>query len=457
MSLRVRNIGVVASVMVSLAAASAAQNISHADTIRQMLVRLHDNGEFTGSVLVATDGKPVYREAIGSTPDDSRSLLTRPSNIASLAKGFTAIAVMMLAERRKLRYDDPMGSYVPELASATPSITIRHLLTHTSGIPDVGDLGIDRPDLRNRDLVDAVRAQHDGFARPGAKYRYSNTGYMLLAMVVEKASGRPFDAFLHENVFDPLAMTSTRLADGSRSPGIATGAGGYVSTVDDLLKWDRALNTGSLVRASTFAEALKPAKVAEGTTTYGFGWNVAERNGDTYRWHTGNDAGQRAFLGRRLRDRITVIILTAGDSRRLEIADAIVDILHDRPYQPPRLSIARKLLPVIETKGIDAALALYEQLRTNDARTYDFSEPELNGLGYTLLNKGSNADALRVFALNTERFPSSSNAFDSLGEALAKAGKRDEAVRAYTRAIELDANNLNARTMLRQLTNATRK
>jgi len=275
--------------------------------------------------------------------------------------------------------------------------------------------------------------------------------------VVEKASGRPFDAFLHENVFDPLAMTSTRLADGSRSPGIATGAGGYVSTVDDLLKWDRALNTGSLVRASTFAEALKPAKVAEGTTTYGFGWNVAERNGDTYRWHTGNDAGQRAFLGRRLRDRITVIILTAGDSRRLEIADAIVDILHDRPYQPPRLSIARKLLPVIETKGIDAALALYEQLRTNDARTYDFSEPELNGLGYTLLNKGSNADALRVFALNTERFPSSSNAFDSLGEALAKAGKRDEAVRAYTRAIELDANNLNARTMLRQLTNATRK
>jgi CubicO group peptidase (beta-lactamase class C family) len=456
MNVHFRNVVALICAMASLSA-SEAQKASHADTIRQMLVRLHDNGEFTGSVLVAKDGKPVYREAIGSTADESRGLLTRPSSIASLAKGFTAIAVMMLAERGKLRYDDSIASYVPELASAASAITIRHLLTHTSGIPDVGDLGIDRPDLRKRELIDAVRAQHDRFARPGAKYRYSNTGYMLLAMVVEKASGQAFDAVLRQNVFEPLGMKSTQPAGGSRSLDAARGEGGYVSTVDDLLKWDQALTTGTLVRASTFAEALKPAKVSEGTTTYGFGWNVAERNGDVYRWHTGNADGQRAFIGRRLGDRITVIILTAGDSRRLEIADAIVDILHDRPYQPPRLSIARRLLPVIDTKGIEAALALHEQLRTNEERTYDFSEPELNGLGYSLLNRGSSADAIRVFELNTQRFPSSSNAFDSLGEALARAGKRDEAVRAYTRAVELDANNLNAQTMLRQLTNATRK
>ena len=456
MSLRVRNTLAVVCAMIGLAAAAAAQNATHADTIRQMLVHLHDNGEFTGSVLVARAGKPVYRDAIASTPAEARALLTRPSNIASLTKGFTAIAVMMLAERGKLRYDDPVGSHVPELAPATPAITIRHLLTHTSGIPDVGDLGIDRPDLRNREVIEVVRTQHERFARSGLTYRYSNTGYMLLAMVVEKASGQPFDAFLHQNVFEPLSMTSTRVADGSRSTDAATGEGGYVSTVDDLLKWDQALNTATLVRAGAFAEALVPATVAEGTTTYGFGWNVARRNGDTYRWHTGNSGGQRAFIGRRLGDRITVIILTNGDSRRVDIADAVVDILHDRPYQPPRLSIARKLLPVIDAKGLDAAVALYEQLRTSDARTYDFSEPELNGLGYTLLSRGSHANAIRVFELNTQRFPSSSNAFDSLGEAFAKAGKREEAVRAYTRALELDPGNLNAQAMLRQL-NAAKK
>src|SRR5262245_16680281 len=107
MKLAARNIIAVVCGAVSLATASASQNGSHSDTIRQMLVRLHDNGEFTGSVLVAKDGKPVYRDAIGSTSAGT------PSNIASLAKGFTAIAVMMLAERGKLRYDDPVVKYVP--------------------------------------------------------------------------------------------------------------------------------------------------------------------------------------------------------------------------------------------------------------------------------------------------------------------------------------------------------
>ena len=92
---------------------------------------------------------------------------------------------MMLAEQDKLRYDDPVGRHLPALAEAAPAITVRHLLTHTSGIPDVGDLGIDRPNLLERDVVEAVRTQHKNFARPGLRYRYSNAGYNLLAMVVE--------------------------------------------------------------------------------------------------------------------------------------------------------------------------------------------------------------------------------------------------------------------------------
>ena len=116
-------------------------------------------------------------------------------------------------------------------------------------------------------------------------------------------------------------------------------------------------------------------------------------------WHTGNAGGQRAFLGRRLKDRIAIIILTRGNSRRVEIADAIVNILHGRPHEPPQLSIARRLLPVIEADGVDAAFALYEQLRTTPGTRYDFSEPELNGLGYTLLESRKNDAAIRVFQL----------------------------------------------------------
>jgi CubicO group peptidase (beta-lactamase class C family) len=270
-------------------------------------------------------------------------------------------------------------------------------------------------------------------------------------MAVENASGRTFDGFLQSAIFDPLGMNSTRPEGGPRKPEETKGDGGLVSTVDDLLKWDQALASDKLVRAKTFTEALVPAKVAEGASTYAFGWNVAQKDADTYMWHTGNSGGQRAFIGRRLRDHITIIILTRGNSRRTEIADAIVYIVHGRPFDPPKLSIGRRLLAAIDAQGIDAAVALYQQQRTTAGTRYDFSEPELNGLGYTLLDRGRNADAIRVFELNVRQFPSSSNVFDSLGDALLRSGRRVEAAQAYSRALELDPSNMNARAKLLQL------
>ncbi len=182
-----------------------------------------------------------------------------------------------------------------ELAGATPGVTLRHLLTHTSGIPDVGDLGIDRPRLLERDVVNALRTHHARFAKPGLRYRYSNTGYMLLAMAVENAAAESFDTFLRTAIFNPLGMNNTRPESGPRDAEETKGDGGLMSTVDDLLKWHHALEGERLVRAKTFAEALTPGKVAEGESTYAFGWNVAQRDGDTYMWHTGNSGGQRAF------------------------------------------------------------------------------------------------------------------------------------------------------------------
>jgi CubicO group peptidase (beta-lactamase class C family) len=448
-----------ASMAVAQPIQGAATQGSEPETIRRMLVRLHESGELTGTILVARDGVPVYRDVIAApasasasgSAGDARALLDQAVDIGSVAKTFTAMAVMMLAEQGKLRYDDPVGRYVPALAEAAPGITLRHLLTHTSGIPDVGDLGIDRPNLRTRDVVEAVRSQHKTFDRPGLRYRYSNTGYNLLGIVVEKASGQPFDDFLQKSIFAPLGMSRTRPVSGSRSAEAVKGEGGLASTLDDLLKWDQALATGKLVGAKTLSEALVPATVAQGTSVYAFGWNVAPRNGDTFIWHLGNSGGRRAFLGRRVNDRITIIILTAGDSRRLEIADAVVDILHHRPYTPPRLSIARHLVPVVKAKGVDAALAIYQRLRTTEPNVYDFGEGELNRLGYALLGTGDVAGAVRVFELNAQQHPESSNVFDSLGEAYNRASRRDDARKAYSRAIELDPANANARAMLEKL------
>ena len=254
-------------------------------------------------------------------------------------------------------------------------------------------------------------------------------------MVVATASGQHFDDFLQKSIFAPLGMSRTRPASGPRSAEAVKGDGGLVSTLDDLLRWDQALATGKLVSAKTLVGGARARdRSSEGTSTYAFGWNVAPRNGDTFIWHTGNSGGRRAFLGRRVSDRITIIILTSGDSRRLEIADAVIDILHHRPYTPPRLSIARNLMPVIKEKGVDSAIADYRRLRATEPNAYDFGEGELNGLGYTLLGMSDVAGAIRVFELNAQQYPESSNVFDSLGEAYVRANRRDDARKAYSRA-----------------------
>jgi CubicO group peptidase (beta-lactamase class C family) len=455
---RIVQLTVIGSAVACLAAAVQLQaptsRNDQADTIRQMLIEQHEDGQFTGSVLVARAGIVIYRDAIAPTPDVARELLTIPSNIGSVAKGFTAMAVMMLAEQGKLSYDDLIARHVTELAGAT-GITIRHLLTHTSGIPDVGDLGIDRPRLRETDVVNAIRTHHGRFARPGLKYRYSNTGYILVAMAVENVSGETFDALLQSTIFDPLGMNNTRPERGPRTAEEAKGHDELVSTADDLLKWEQALAREKLVREKTLREGLVPPKLAEGETTYAFGWNVLQQDGDTYMWHQGNAGGPRAFLGRRVRDQIAIIILTRGNSRRIEIADAIVNILHGRPFVPPKLSLARRLLAVIDAQGVDGALSLYEQLRSTPATRYDFSEAELNSLGYTLLERRRQVDAVRVFELNARQFPSSSNAFDSLGEALSRSGRRAAAAQAYSRALELDPSNVNARAKLQEVKSRT--
>jgi CubicO group peptidase (beta-lactamase class C family) len=311
-------------------------------------------------------------------------------------------------------------------------------------------LGIDRPRLQESDVLKAVVDQRPGFGNPGEKYRYSNTGYLLLAMIVEKSTGgASFSEFLARNIFEPLHMSNTHLSVGS---GEATGAGGIISTVDDLLKWDQALYTERLVKLPTLNEAFTPGSVLEGTSTYGFGWNITEKDNDKFVWHTGNTAQFRAFIGRRLGERLFVAMLTnKGNSPRPEICDAIVNIVHGRPYTMPRLSVAAKIGDVIKSRGVETAVAEYHRLKSAQSDSYNFSESELNALGYQLLGQKQNQAAVRIFELNTTEFPTSSNAYDSLGDAFRQIQEKQRAIWAYTKAVELDPLNLNARRMLQSL------
>jgi CubicO group peptidase (beta-lactamase class C family) len=325
--------------------------------IEALMQRLHDQRLFAGEVLVAVKGTAVYEGAFGPADIQGRPYTTQTrSSLASLSKPVTAVAVMMLAQGRLLGYDDPLSKYFSGFTDAVGAVTLRHLLTHTSGIPDYPQLNVDRPGVTNAEILAALRTVSQPSFAPGRKYAYSNSGYVLLALVIEAVAGQPLPRFLASRIFEPLGMAATfvltdpqqKTADVARGydrktgavddfEGMATGESGLYSTVGDLLRFDQALYRDTLVSQATLAEAFVPARVREGTTTYGFGWNIAADASGMRVWHQGNTAGFRAFIERRLRDRITVIMLAnGGDTDRMAINADIQRILEDARAVGPR-------------------------------------------------------------------------------------------------------------------------
>jgi len=447
-----------------------------ANEIGKLMSTLHERGQFNGAILVAEQGKIVYRGAFGKANFQTGTDFTpkTPSNIGSVTKQFTAMAIMILADRKKVSYDDPVSKFIPEFSHSAQfsKVTLRHLLTHTSGMPDYGDLDIDDSGLDQKGLIATLLKKEDALWAPGLRYRYSNPGYVLLAIVVEKVSGKRFADFLEQEIFKPVGMSSTFVFDspgekpvqaavgydqfGKRDDGAPTsipGDGGLYSTVDDLFKWDQSLYTNKLVPQSTLCEAFTPGKVQEGSSAYGFGWNVVEEGGNKYLWHQGSQAGFRAFVERRLTDRVTVIMLTNyGNSKRQEMNAAIQDILSGKPYVLPKQSGAEKLYIVIHESGIQTALETYNALKKGKGADWDLGENELNTLGYQLLYGDKRVtDSIAIFKLNTAEHPTSSNAFDSLGEAYWRNGEKELAVKSYQTAVKLDPTNGHAASMLKEL------
>jgi CubicO group peptidase (beta-lactamase class C family) len=308
--------------------------------------------DFSGVLLVAETGKPVYynsagyREFAGKVPLRKSDIF----ELASVSKQFTAMIIMMLKEKGLLNYDEPVEKY---LAIPYKGITIRHLLTHTSGLPDYQDI-MDRYWDKTRVAGNSDNIEYlnkyapQKLFDPGTKYEYSNTGYMLLASIAEKVSGEDFIELCKKWIFRPLKMRSTNIrtlkekaatrnfaighlyikqkeqyirADSFPSSdytiwlGNRKGPGRVSSSAADLLKWDQALYTERLVKNSTLQEAFTPMKLSDGTfSNYGFGWML--RTDSTLGkivYHTGDNPGYNTEIIRFLDHRITIILFSNNE------------------------------------------------------------------------------------------------------------------------------------------------
>ena len=290
------------------------------------------------SVMVIKGGKVLLAKGYGLANLEEKIPCGTNTNfrLASVTKQFTAMAVLILAEHKQLSLDERLPDFFPEFPAYGSQITVRHLLTHTSGLIDYEDgipKGTELPVL-DRDALRVLMQQDKTYFPPGAKYRYSNSAFALLALIVEVRSGNTFAQFLRENIFRPLNMSNTlayeqglsvvpnrahgyspdangfKRTDQSLTSSVL-GDGGIYSSVADLFQWDQALYTDKLVSRKMLKLAFTPGPATEHPDTgYGFGWFIGQYRGLREVWHSGNSLGFTTRIARFPDKKFTVIILT---------------------------------------------------------------------------------------------------------------------------------------------------
>jgi CubicO group peptidase (beta-lactamase class C family) len=287
---------------------------------------LDENNIPGGLVAVASRGRVVHLKPYGLANVELAVPVTDSTvfEIGSISKQFVSAAVMLLVQEDKLGLDDPIHQHLPDLPSEWLGVTVRHLLTHTSGIPDYEEIAtydVYGFRLTPEEVIRIAHSRPVDFA-PGAGWYYSNTGYFLLSMIVERIEGRPLGQVLQSRIFGPLGMTQTRMADPEaiirhRASGYwvdkvgdlinrrptetssTLGAGGILSSAFDLVKWDEALYGDQLLSAESKASMWTSVRLPNGEDTgYGFGWSVRPYQALTSQSHGGQVAGFVANFSR---------------------------------------------------------------------------------------------------------------------------------------------------------------
>jgi CubicO group peptidase (beta-lactamase class C family) len=351
-----------------------------------IFTQLHQDNKFSGNVLIAENGKPIFQKSYGLAFREKNEMLNSESvfEVCSIGKQFTAMLIMMLKKQGKLSYNDSLRKFLPELPYH--NITIRHMLNHTSGLPDYIDLAEKHWDsskfLMNEDAIALLVEKNPPveFA-PGTSWKYSNTGYLLLCKIIEKVSGQNFITLAKEKIFLPLEMNHTEvyrkryenrvipnyaygyvkdektdsyvMADSSAADkaflyfmdGIY-GDGVTSSTAPDMLKWEQALYTEKLVSKEMMEGAFSPVIINDGSSVgYGFAWGMKNtKEFGKILMHSGGWPGYRTWIERHPATNKTIIIFAnAGDAfEKLEAVRYLLYDLEVPPFKEIQLNQAQK-------------------------------------------------------------------------------------------------------------------
>lgn len=467
-------------------------------------------GHLNGNILLAVNGVPVYKQSFGLADCQTRTMNEAGSqfNLASISKIFTSTAVLQLAEKGKLKLEDPLQQYLPGFPY--PEVRLRHLLSHTSGLPDLElfeNLVRKYPDtiITNRDIIpELVQWKKPLAFTPGDKWEYCNLGFELLVLVIEKVSRMDFSTYLDKYIFRPAGMSHTFIK-GTKEPAFpvtlhvypswytdqyttvdsvrryrytayncsgSVGGSNVITTTGDLLQFDQAFFNGRLLSRASVAMALTPVKLnngkvyesdhmdtmqGEGTGSYGLGWEIFQQPGAGKSvGHGGYKYGIATFYFHNLDKRQTIIAFDNGPGDRYgELVTSAALLLN---HQPPleissKKSLARTYGTLLKKEGAEFAIATFAKLKSDTAHYY-LSEQEMNWLGYDLMYAPFPDHlplCLEAFRLNMLLFPNSFNTYDSYAEVLRKSGKILEAILMYEESIRLNPGNEEGKAALQEM------
>ncbi|MGK6350226.1 serine hydrolase domain-containing protein [Parapedobacter sp. DT-150] len=313
------------------------------------------------ALLVVKDGKILLQRNYGYADLGRGEKVTATTNfrLASVTKQFTAACILQLIDKGRLSLNTTLTQAFPGFPAYGAAVTVKHLLTHTSGIPDYEDYVADtafNPQIKDQGVLDILMTLDSGYFTPGTQFRYSNSAYALLALMVEQYSGQPFADYLEEHVFKPLGMTTTlahekgkttvpsraygyTVMDGhweqrdQSSTSAVLGDGGIYSNVMDLLKWDQALYTAAVLPTKLLEEAFAYHHLADGDTVkYGYGWHLKKKDQDEQVvYHTGSSTSFRNIFYRIPSQHFSIILLTNRNQPREEemliLAEQLAEVI----------------------------------------------------------------------------------------------------------------------------------
>lgn len=447
--------------------------------IDELIQKYNELGQFNGAVLVAEDGNIILSKGYGMADFEKQipnNNLTK-FRLASVTKQFTAMLVMQLVEKGKIKLDGKLSEYLPYYRKDIgEKITIHQILSHTAGLANYTN---NRQFMQDESSIKVSPKEfvlkycsEDLIFEPGTKWEYSNSGFFILGLVIEELTGKTWEENLHENILTPAGMLNSGYEHSDRTyenqakgyvrtlgeykPSkfidmtIPYSAGSMYSTIEDMYKWDRILYTDKLLGKEYREKMFTPVM-----NNYGYGWQIIEHPVGEKKLkvvtHSGGIFGFNSLETRLVDENKFIMVLNNFEGGNLnQLTIGIVNILYGLDAANPKKSAAEELSKLIIQKGIDNALAEFNKFKDNKDE-YVTREREINQLGYNLLTEKKIAESVKVFKLNTELYPESWNVYDSYGEALAEAGDKENAILNYKKSIELNPDNEGGKVMLKKL------